>query len=133
MSSNKFYIAFVEFLKTHNFNGYVDESFGFKKGRKEYDVSLRIEGSPEMCEEKPRFTSLRRMLNYIAKKGEDWIPADDPSVRLIGYNDVHGDRVTISLTDVKRGGGSLTDEERKCLQTAKGREELIKLLRKKRK
>jgi hypothetical protein len=118
MSNNKFYVAFVEFLKTHNFGDYAEESFGLKKGRKEYDVSLRIEESSEMCAEKPRFTSLRRMLNYIAKNGEGWIAADNPSARLVGYTDIHGDRVTISLTDVKRGGGSLTDEERKCLQGA---------------
>lgn len=131
MSSNKFYTAFVEFLKLHNFGGYADESFGLKKGRKEYHVSLRIEESFETHAEKPRFTSLRRMLNYIAENGEGWIVADNPSVCLIGYTDIHGDRVTISLTDVKRGGGSLTDEERKCLQKAEGRIKLIELLRRK--
>jgi len=125
-----FYDNLVEFLKTHDFNGYADESFSLEKDDKEYRVDLKIE-EVHRDDEAPRFRSARTMLDYIAHNGEGWFCADNPEQLILGYRDKHGDVSSISLKDLKWSAALLTEEEQKCLQSAQGRHKLIELVRSK--
>ena len=124
-----FYNALVKLLETLDFDGYADESSRLKKGGKEYRVDLHIEEYIEEIE-RSRFNNAREMFDYIANNVEDWFPADNLALLILGYMDKHGDVASISLKDMKKTEVFLSDEERRCLLSANGRQKLIELVRK---
>lgn len=127
-----FFDSFNEFLRTQEL-GYVYESFSFTNDKgKEFTVCLSIEEvSPDLRpEERPRFDDVRKMLDYIKEHDGEWLAADVPSLRYVGYTNMRGeDHVTISLSSIKRTKHLLTEEERECLGSAMGRRKLIELLK----